>query len=349
LHFQFDIAAIRATLASIQDLREEVIVKWTNKYNLPENIKEAIKRNNDLYDKGKANRSVTQVIDHPRIDLLKKKHREDIVMDISESWWALFGSGVHYILELGKLSNQIAEERLFANVDGWILSGQLDMQTLRADEDGKTKIHISDYKVCASYSVIKDEREPKKEWVEQVNLQAFLIDENKDAEVESAEIVAIIRDWSRKKAEMDHLYPIAPVVSIPIPLWSKEERAEFARERINIHRQAEMDHELGFDLPECSSKDKWVNNERWAVMRKGLRRAVKVCDTEAEADAVLKIQEETNEKGHKFYIEHRPGENTRCKGNFCQVAQWCSQFAREQLMNGGRKATNATNEKPDTQ
>ena len=103
-------------------------MKYTNKFNLPDTIVRAAHVNDAKYNKGDVDRSVTQIIQPPRIDMLRKAHWQEMEKDISEEWWALFGSAVHHILEMGAAPDQIVEERLNVEIDGWHVSGMTDLQ-----------------------------------------------------------------------------------------------------------------------------------------------------------------------------------------------------------------------------
>jgi len=74
----------------------------------------------------------------------------------------------------------------------------------------------------------------------------------------------------------------------------------------------------------CALVRDWSRREasKYAVMREGRKTAIRVFDTQHEADE-LAIKE-------KGYVEVRKGEAIRCTGNFCGVAQWCSQYQRSQ-------------------
>ena len=64
-------------------------MKYTNKFNLPESIVNAVKR--PSYSRGKSTISVTQLINSPQIVALREKHSDDIEVDVSDQVWALFG------------------------------------------------------------------------------------------------------------------------------------------------------------------------------------------------------------------------------------------------------------------
>ena len=70
----------------------------------------------------------------------------------------------------------------------------------------------------------------------------------------------------------------------------------------------------------CSDEDMWKRDDAWAVKKKGLKRAMRVFDNEDDAKEFEAAQTVPVE------IEFRAGEPVRCKGNFCGVAEFCSQF-----------------------
>ena len=81
------------------------------------------------------------------------------------------------------------------------LPGAIDLQEV--DEDG---IHIKDYKVTGAWSV----RNEKQAWHDQLNSYAWMVEKAKQTNVKSLQIVAIIRDWSAREAQVKEGYP--PVI-----------------------------------------------------------------------------------------------------------------------------------------
>jgi hypothetical protein len=61
-------------------------------------------------------------------------------------------------------------------------------------------------------------------------------------------------------------------------------------------------------------------------MKKGAKRAVKLFD---DLEVATKVCNEKKEGD--FYVEQRKGEPIRCTGNYCGVAEWCSQFKKTAL------------------
>lgn len=253
---------------------------------------------------------MTQLIGSPRISLLKEAHADDITADVTERVWALWGQTVHKIIEDGAkgLSDYIPEERLFLEVQGWMISGGVDIQRHR-----NGAVALIDWKTTSAYAVMQE----KEEWANQLNSYAFLVEQTKGVTVDGLQIGAIIRDWSKREADRNPNYPQAPVVMIDIPLWSPEEQEVYVLERVALHQESVRQDAWGEEPPACTAEEMWERPSAWAVIKRGLRRATKVCDTEAEA---VELADKLGAS-----VEHRPGERIRCE-NYCEVSAWCSQF-----------------------
>ena len=75
-------------------------------------------------------------------------------------------------------------------------------------------------------------------------------------------------------------------------------------------------------LIECSDGDKWHKEDKWALMKGKNKRATKVYDNLADAETALASFNNLSTKP-AMRVDHRVGENTRCEGNFCGVAEKC--------------------------
>ena len=283
-------------------------MKLTNKFNIPQTFINVLDR--PTYSKGKANLSVTQLINSPKIVALTKKFEDELEQDVSDMVWSIFGSAVHKVLEHGQDDNHIVEERLSVEIDGWKISGAIDLQI-----KGDNFIEIRDYKTVSAWSVMNE----KIEWEQQLNLYAYLVEQVKKIPVISVGIVAIIRDWSRRDAANREGYPEAPVKEIPIKLWPFEQREAFIKERIHLHANCEFEVETDGDLPACTPEEMWEKPTMWAVKKVGGARARSVHTTNQEAlETLAKL-------GKAYEIEVRPGSRTRCE-SFCPVSNYCQQW-----------------------
>ena len=131
----------------------------TNEFKLPQPFVNVA--NNSGYSKGKAHISATGLLNSPKIITLLKKHDHEIEQDVADTINIIIGHAAHYLLEKGADENNLVEERFHAEVDGWNISGAVDLQVV--DPDG---IHIKDYKTASVWAVKND----KPEWEQQLNI-----------------------------------------------------------------------------------------------------------------------------------------------------------------------------------
>jgi len=282
-------------------------LKVTNKHNVPETLVALATR--DYYSKGKADYSVTEIISPPRIQRLRRQHHEQMEQDVSDMLWQLLGSALHVVAERGVADNHITEERIIADIGDVKLSGAIDIQ--RVTDEG---IIITDYKFTSAWAL----RQDKPEWEAQQNIYAWLVEKVKGQKVIGVQICALIRDWSRREASVKADYPQAPIQVLELPLWPLEKTEAYIKERIDAHRMSKVQADWGDELPPCTDDDRWVRETKYAVKREGRKTAIRVLDTQHEADELA-----AKENG---YVEVRKGEAIRCTGNFCGVAEWCSQY-----------------------
>lgn len=296
-------------------------MKITNRHNLPETIVRAIA--NDEYDKGDSVLSVTQLISPPRIVLLQEVNKDNISIDVVDRVYTLLGTAVHKILEKGTkdLPHYIVEERMFLDVHGWKISGAVDLQI----DNGDGTWSINDYKVTSVYSVLGE----KPEWEQQLNCYAYLSYKNHGRRATSLKIIAILRDWQRKSAEHSPSYPQSQITVVDIPVWELEKQEAFVEERVLLHQAAKNAVDNGHPLVYCTDEERWLRGETWALMKEGRKSAVKLYDNKEDAEAACRELGESRGLNTGHYIEHRPGEPIRCRGNYCLVSTFCRQWQEE--------------------
>jgi hypothetical protein len=277
-------------------------MQLTNRLRLPEPIVAAV--TNDSYTKGSADISVTGLLNPPQINHLLRQHSEELTEDVSDRIWSLLGQAVHSIIE--RASDQadvLSETTVYSEYLGWKIKGTCDHVTISTGE-------LCDYKTTTVWKVLNNQ--PPTEWVQQTNVYRRMLHKEHGIQINSIAVIAILRDWSKREATRRADYPQAQVVRLEIPLWSDAEADAFITERVALHQLAVP--------PMCSDADIWAKPSKWALMRKGAARAVKLFDTQAEA------QEAVNSAN--LFVEHRPGQATRCE-SYCPVAQWCPQWAAD--------------------
>jgi hypothetical protein len=286
----------------------------TNRLGLPAPLVNALR--NQRYTRGASRASVTELIDAPRISQLRKSNSSRIEVDAAHRLWALLGTALHAVLELGGDDEHLPEERLFAEVDGWVISGGIDLQRLQRGSGNMPLVGLRDYKLTSAWSLLSI----KPAWVNQLNAYAWLIRTVKGWDVEDALIVAILRDWNRREAQRSRDYPQTPILQVPVALWLPETADSYVRERVRLHQDADRRRQWGEELPACTAEERWARPDKWAVMRPKRKRASRVFGDSAAAVAYQLTHPGTE-------VVHRPGSSVRCAGDYCGVAQWCSQWA----------------------
>lgn len=280
----------------------------TNSLNLPQPFVDAATSSH----KYKPNRySVTEVLGGTCEALLKRRHQGEQDEDVADRVWAIFGTAVHKVLQEAKATDsQLQENWLSVPIKGtkYELSGIFDLY----DDSTKT---VTDWKTCATWKVIFGDFE---DWRKQTLMYCWML-RQLDIDARRGEIVAIMRDHNMRKAKTEKDYPKHPVYRIG---WDfTEEDFDGIEDDINcwfalVANQEKVDTD---NLLACSSKQRWHKPDKWAVMKDGRKRAVRVFEDEEEAVELLNRLKETD-KGH--HIEFREGEDTRCQ-SYCSVAQFC--------------------------
>lgn len=281
-------------------------MKLTNKLRLPEPIRLAIA--NDSYTKGNADISVTELLTPPQLRMLKLRHYDELEEDVSDRIWSLLGQATHTIIERAGMQSLagLSEEIISSEYSGWLVKGQSDHVAL----DEAT---LYDFKVTSVWKV-RDEIVPE-EWVQQTNIYRRLLNKEKGITVNSIAIIAILRDWSKNEAARTPGYPTAQVIRLEVPVWSDEHTDAFIEERIRLHKLS--------DPPPCTAAERWTKPSKYAVMKRGNVRAIKLFDLQEDAEALASTSA-------ALYVEYRPGESVRC-ANWCPVSRYCQQWLADPL------------------
>jgi len=280
----------------------------TNNHNVPEPLVTLASR--EYYSKGASAYSVTEIMSPPKIKRLREKYNDVIEQDVSDMLWQMLGSALHVVMERGLTPGYIPEQRLFYDLDGVTVSGQIDLQ-----QETPTGIVLIDYKFTSAWAVMQE----KAEWEQQLNVYKWLVEKSKRRTVVGLKICALVRDFSRHDHRED--YPDSPIQMIDIPMWDSARTEAYVRERLDMHRMAKMNMEMSQELQDCSPEERWMSETVYAVKREGRKTAIRVFKSIDEANE-LAIKE-------KGYVETRLGEPKRCTGNYCGVARWCDQYQAE--------------------
>lgn len=273
-------------------------MKITNKMNLPAALIGAVQN----HEHRKGNFSVTQLLKGSTEIALEMMFPDKLEMDVSDMVNMLLGTAVHKMLEEQEKEGVLNEYYMEVPILGtFTVSGTADViDTLI--------MRISDYKTCSSWKIIYKDFE---DWKEQGKGYCYLFNELTGKMIREFEIVAVIKDWSPTEAARNHEYPQKPIVSIKFEFTETEIYgvAERWQEKI-IEVLQKM---VTMDFGACSEKERWAKPAKYALMKEGRKSAIKLYDTEEEAEAA---------KGDdkNMYVEHRPGEDTKCD-KYCIVGK----------------------------
>lgn len=284
----------------------------TNKYRLPKSFIEMAQSD---YQYGEREYRVTSLLKGLRETILERRHSNEIERDVSDMIWLLFGSAVHSILERQvEGDSEIKESRIKIQIGGYTLSGQFDLY------DAETK-KITDYKTASVWKIIFGDFE---EWRRQLLIYAYMMN-SIGFPVERGEIVALLKDHSKRDSKVKENYPELPVQVVKFEFTEKD-FAEIAGwldgKFFDIeHAETVSDN----DLPLCTPDERFNSGDKFAVLKKGRKTALRVLDNQGEAEAWM-----ANNGGDS--IEVRPGEDKKCE-DYCAVNMFCDYYLAKKGVN----------------
>ena len=258
---------------------------------------------------------VTSLLKGIRETILERRHHSEIEQDVSDMIWLLFGTAVHSVLEKHQEGDQeIKEARLTIPIGDYTLSGQFDLY------NAETKT-VTDYKTCSVWKVIYGEYE---DWRKQLLIYSYML-QSIGFPVEKAEIIALMKDHSKSQAKIKADYPKQPVQKITFTFTEKD----FAEIESWLHQRfeeiAKAEKLPDDELPLCTPEERYNSGDKFAVMRKGRKTALRVLDSYEKA-------EEWMEYNGGDYIEVRKGEDKKCQ-DYCSACEFCNYY-KEVVANG---------------
>lgn len=279
------------------------MIKVTNKLNLPTPF---VKMAESDYQYREGRYSVTALLKGIRETMLERRHTVEV--DVSDRIWLLFGTAVHNILESQEEEDhQLKEASIETEIDGITISGRFDLY------DGKTKT-ITDYKTCSAWKIVFGDFD---DWKKQLLCYAYIMKEL-GFEVKRGEVVAMIRDHSKRDAKYKKDYPKLPVQRILFDFTKEDfhEIEEFLKDKVAEIKVCEK--LADDDLPICTPEQRFNSGDKFAVMKKNRKRAMRVLDSQEAA-------EEWKESNGGDFIEVRKAEDKKCL-DYCSVNTKCSYY-----------------------
>lgn len=253
---------------------------------------------------------VTSLLKGVRETILERRHDAEITKDVSEMVWLLFGTAVHNILEAQPESDmQIKEERLTVPFGEYMLTGKFDLY------DAETET-VTDYKTASVWKIMFGEFS---DWRRQLLIYCWML-QKIGFKATKGRIVAFLKDHNKRDAKYKPDYPKRPVQTVEFTFTEKDfaECESWLAERFALIAKAEQlpDDEL----PICTPEERFNSGDKFAVMSKGKKRALRVLDTMEDAELW-----QMNNGGD--YIEHRKGEDKKC-ADYCAACEFCSYYKK---------------------
>jgi hypothetical protein len=276
-------------------------MKITNKNNLPSAFVNLANEKRVYKEK---RYSVTTILAGAKEILLKKKYDDVLEQDVEDMIAMLFGTAMHTVLENADKTN-MKEIRLEEEIiDGYFLTGQFDLYN-------KKDHAIEDYKTGTVWKIKKGDFE---DWRKQGLQYAWLCRKN-NIVVEQLKFHVLIKDWSKLKAKYDSTYPQHPIWTWQYKISSRD---MLEIEDFIFTKFKELIYFEGKEfIPHCTDRERWSKGSKFAVMKNGKKRALKIFDTRKNAIA--------NNTGD--YIEERKGEDVKCD-NYCLANKYCDYYKK---------------------
>lgn len=277
-------------------------MKVTNKLHLPEAFVMAVSttRHNaaGCYSATTLNKGTKEII-------LQERHWDEFTVDAADSVWAVWGTAVHALLE-SQPDNNFHEEKFDIAVSKSRVTGVVDSYDM---ERGI----INDWKTASVYKIMKDDFS---DWYKQGMTYAWLLKQN-GLDVRRCRFIALLKDHSMTKAETDSSYPQAPVFTYEFEVTPEELEQAGARIAAKVKDIEAAELMSDDDIEPCTPEERWADGDKWAVMKNGRKTAIRVFDTEIDAENCA------GELGNSHYVEHRPAVSRKC-GKYCLCKDFCN-------------------------
>lgn len=248
------------------------------------------------YSPGEADISTTTLIGPSWIRHLTKKHGGELEIPASSQLYMLDGTAMHSIMErAGEEIGWIAEKRYYADVNGVKIGGQIDAY----DPESKD---LYDYKrsfVSQYMYGTKPEHEA------QLNVNGWLMEQN-GVEVEGIKISYNFKDFRKAKVAITPGYPEKMEGVVSVDRWEEAVVYQYILDRLAAHETPQP----------CTGTEKWA---KFAVLKEGAKRALKIAETEHEAYAWIAEKVDQHELPYISVVEREPG---RCE-HYCRVNIFC--------------------------
>jgi hypothetical protein len=261
--------------------------------------------------------SVTGIIDSPWKARLYTTHYDEIIMDVSEAFFAFRGSMMHSTFEDTKLMNAVPEIMLgmefsWADKTVW-LTGIMDLWQ---------PYELSDYKMGTVAGFWYHDEDDVLKYAKQLNIYRYMFWKIFGVTINRLTVHNFLMDWKKGMIHQSN-YPPHPHFKVVVPIWDYDSTLDYILSRLALHvTPIEL-------MTPCSPLERWQRPPTWALIKEGSKRATRVCDTKEEILSYMDYKKIPHDATEYAVIE-RPGIDSRCNG-YCNVNKWCSFYQENYL------------------
>ncbi len=278
-------------------------MKYTNRDNIPPLYAQAIIKKSEKYSRGDADISTTGIIDSILQHILKEKHHDEIVVDVSDLVYSFWGTCAHQVLDdVDDPSVIFKEKRMYVEVSGMTISGQPDIYYKRS-----TRKVLNDFKTPSKKAL---EKGVKIEYEKQLNVYKYITVEN-GYPVDDLELTAFIRD-SRSYEKK--------ILTFPVKQYKHHRILEYLEKRVALLKLYKSG--ILANIPECTPAERWQDTTVYSVMKEGNKKQTgKDCATRQQAERIVKYHKDKHPKNN-YFVKTKFGTNKRCE-SWCDVSKFC--------------------------
>lgn len=325
----------------------------TNKYNIDDLVVKAVTSDYEYKD---GRYSVTSILTDYKDIILKRRHHHEIVRDVSEMAWLMFGTAFHEYMEkqedeFVKVSKNVYDifkhialekkEIHTPNENGdtdveyfikpklkeahltykcersnYILTGYSDLYNILTNV-------VTDYKTASVNKVLYNDWD---DYIKQLKQYAVMLN-SMGFPCNKGHLLVFLKDWSATKFKANpKTYPSSPIYPISFEftyqeLQDEKEWIEQYFMKLSTVEQLEDD-----SIVECEeSVRKFGRKPTYALMKNKNKTATKLFDTEAEAYEYIRYNKLDLDTKNTYYVKERKAEDVRCM-EYCDSCHWCHHF-----------------------
>lgn len=292
-------------------------MKITNKKGLPLSYVKTAEKSVENPHNDKNSFSATTLLKGDKEILLELRHYNEIVMDVSDMVWTIFGTAVHKVLEDnndtqdGDAETSITYDCPFDPT--YKITGRTDLYN-------EEKSLLTDHKTGSVWKYIKEDY---KDWTEQGYEYAWLY-RQKGKMVIRARFICLCKDWSSSEYRIAKLkgdrYPDSPIFVYEFDIDETRLQATGgnmitkARRLYGLIKANVSDDAI---VP-CSDEERWYTGDTYAIMKKDAVRSLKNCSSKKEAEDYIADKNLKNVE-----IVFRLGQNRKCM-DYCICKEFCN-------------------------